>query len=473
MIKRIYTVLLVLSLFLKFSLVILACDEEQTNTYVLQVLFGDNASMHESDKKVELILNALYICSEQSNKDGQDKLNFLKKEKVSGIPDLEKINVSSNDLLYCSHNAWEYKTKKIEKVQDLRKDILRKTVTKIFDFEWFDEIFKRNSGQIDSFSALLYYSHILADYIAADPRDTEFSAKGYDIPAYSGVGGYVLNGNVPSFTTKQKKENESYHEYSDHDEYGRCGVAIANIGKEMLDSAGERNDNAIHKVLPTGWIKGNVKYEMLSSNLYNRCHLIAHMLGGADTRWNLITGTRYLNENMETYEKMIANHIDKSGTHVLYRVTPVYRGDNLVASGVQLEAYSIEDKGELSFNVYLYNVQPGVDINYANGNSEQADQVFGNDGILPFVTVNPSNENSDLLFEIDKQIKILFANQTDTTEYKEMIDNLSMIADEARNISGTESKLYVELKKYQYDYIETLAEYVPKLLANEPFFVFD
>jgi DNA-entry nuclease len=144
----------------------------------------------------------------------------------------------------------------------------------------------------------------------------------------------------------------------------------------------ERNNNVISKVKPTGWVEGNVKYDGIVANeLYNRCHLIAHSLGGADTRWNLVTGTRYLNEAMEEYELKVAKYINQTGNHVLYRVTPVYDGNNLVARGVQMEALSVEDGGAgVCFHVYVYNNQPGVTIDYATGDnwldgeSQQAEQ---------------------------------------------------------------------------------------------------
>ena len=318
----------------------------------------------------------------------------------------------------------------------------------------------------------------MTDYLADDPVNTEISAKGFDIPAYSGTAYIELNGNMPSFTSKEKKETKSYKEYSDLDAYGRCGMAVSNVGLDTISSTPLRNNNAISSVYPTGWEKGNKTYEgIMAAELYNRCHLVAHQLGGADTRWNLITGTRYLNENMIEFEEKVAKYIKETGNHVLYRVTPVYVGDNLVASGVQLEGYSIEDKGKrISFNAYLYNVQPGVDIDYANGSSERADEIFGNDNVLPFATSNPSNSNPDLMFEISKQLEILFKNQKNSSDYKSMMNDLELIADEARNVSGDKDwKVYSELKQYQYEYVEKLTEYVPKLLANEKFFksVFD
>lgn len=471
--KRIVAVLLAISLLLTTPVTAFACDEEQSNLYVLQILFGDNASYYEDDANVSKLLSALYICSEQANKDGQEKLNALKKAKVGGVPTLAKINVTDEDLFDCSHNSWDHVSTNAKKAQETRKGLLRKTVVKVFDFGWFNETFRSNSGQIDSFTALLYYSHILADYLADDPLDTTVNANGYDIPAYSGQPIYELNGNVPQFTNKQKNDTESYKEYSDLDVYDRCGPGISNIGPDTLAAVTERNNNSIGKVKPTGWVEGNAKYEGIMANeLYNRCHLVAHSLGGADTRWNLVTGTRYLNEAMIPYEEKVANYINETGNHVLYRATPVYVGTNAVASGIQLEAYSIEDNGKgISFNVYLYNVQPGVNIDYANGKSELADHTVNADDIIPFATINPSDSNPDLMYEINKQLELLFADQKNNVAYTTMINELDCVADEARNVSGNkEWQRYSALKQCQYKYVQVLSEYVPKLLAKEEFF---
>lgn len=472
MTKRIIAILLVVSLLSCFPLTAFACDEEQSNIYVLQILFGDDASFYKDKANVRKLLDALYICSEQSDKDGQEKLNNLKKVKVGGVPTLAKINVNGEDLFECSHNSWENVSAKNPTAQEARKDFLRKVIVKVFNFGWFNELFRKESGQIDGFAALLYYSHILADYLADDPMDTAVSVNGYDIPAYSGEPAYELNGDYPQFTAQQKKETESYKEYSDLDEYGRCGSGITIIGSDTIAAVGEKKD--IRNIFPTGWQKGNVKYDSkISPNeLYNRCHLIAHSLGGADTRWNLVTGTRYLNEAMEKREREVATYITQTGNHVLYRVTPVYVGTNAVASGIQLEAYSVEDHGKgLSFNVYLYNVQPGVDIDYANGSSKLADQTINSDDFIPFAVNNPSDSNPDLMYEIRKQLELLFADQKNNSDYTSMMSELDSVADAARNVSGNKDwQVYSELKQRQYEYLQVLTQYVPKLLSNEKFF---
>ncbi len=471
MIKRIALFFLIFCISMSSLSTVYACEEEQSNYYVKQIVFGNNAVNYESNTNVENLLNALYICSQQTERAGQEKLTALKKAKISGVPTLEKINIGVGYLFECAHNKWEYVSKSTKKAQNARKSLLRRTVTNTFDFGWFNERFNSGGGKIDSFSALLYYSHILADYLADDPVETAISVKGYDIASYSGVEYIELHGNRPSFTPEQKSETQSYKEYSSQDSYGRCGFAITNIGPDTLENVGPRDANSISGVLPAGW--NQKKYEgILSAELYNRCHLVAHQLGGVDTNVNLVTGTRYMNEAMIKFEDEVAAYVKKTGNHVLYRATPVYVGDNLVASGIQLEAYSIEDGGKgVCFNVYLYNVQPGIDIDYANGNSVLADQTVGRSDIIPFATDDVSDNNPDLMYEIAKQLKVLFVDQKSSLEYKSMMNELELIANEARNVSGDKSwEIYQKQKKYQYEYMNKLAECVPKLLKKEKFF---
>lgn len=190
-----------------------------------------------------------------------------------------------------------------------------------------------------------------------------------DIPAYSGSAYCEINGNVPGFADDELV-TDAFENYSDLDSLGRCGVAYANICKEIMPTE-ERG--AIGMVKPSGW--HTVKYnDRIDGNyLYNRCHLIGYQLAGENANEkNLITGTRYLNvTGMLPFENEVADYVESTGNHVLYRVTPIFDGDNLVASGVQMEAESVEDKGAgVSFNVYVYNVQPGVLIDYATGDSE-------------------------------------------------------------------------------------------------------
>lgn len=202
------------------------------------------------------------------------------------------------------------------------------------------------------------------------PSDPEQSFDLSSVPPYAEDAYVALNQNLPTFTRDQLTTN-SYETYAPLDSLGRCGVAIACIGLDLMPSE-ERDE--IGSVTPSGW--KSVKYDHISGKyLYNRCHLIGFQLSGENAnRSNLITGTRYLNiEGMLPFENMIADYVKETGNHVLYRVTPVFEGNNLVASGVQMEAYSVEDNEEsICFNVYAYNVQPGVVIDYATGNSRLA-----------------------------------------------------------------------------------------------------
>lgn len=189
------------------------------------------------------------------------------------------------------------------------------------------------------------------------------------IPEFSGVPYAVINSNIPFFTEDEYTVN-SFETYSELDELGRCGVSMASIGKDLIPTE-ERE--AIGQIKPTGW--HTVKYDWVDGKyLYNRCHLIGFQLTGENANErNLITGTRYLNvEGMLPFENMVADYIKETDNHVLMRVTPIFKEDNLVASGVLMEGLSMEDNGEgICFNVYCYNVQPGVIINYASGTSRK------------------------------------------------------------------------------------------------------
>lgn len=188
------------------------------------------------------------------------------------------------------------------------------------------------------------------------------------LPAYDGTPYVVLDGNVPAFSNSDLT-TEVFESYSPLDDLGRCGVAYANLCPELMPTEERGN---IGSVKPTGW--QTVRYDDLISDkyLYNRCHLIGYQLAGENANeQNLITGTRYLNvEGMLPFENEVADYVEETGNHVLYRVTPLFDGDNLVAHGVQMEALSVEDGGAgVAFNVYCYNVQPGITIDYATGDS--------------------------------------------------------------------------------------------------------
>ena len=190
-----------------------------------------------------------------------------------------------------------------------------------------------------------------------------------EIPEYSGQIYVKINNGKPYFT-EEDYTTESFEKYSDLDEKGRCRVAYANIGKEIMPPVGDQRGD-ISSIKPTGWVQRKYNGEYL----YNRCHLIGHQLSDEDANeLNLITGTRYFNVNgMLPFENKVADYIEKhKNNHVLYRVTPIFKGNNKLASGVEIEAYSVEDRGkEICFNVYVYNVQPGITINYETGESEE------------------------------------------------------------------------------------------------------
>ncbi len=215
-------------------------------------------------------------------------------------------------------------------------------------------------------SLLLLISVLLTGCFTSDTPSVSLA----DIPAYSGSPFVHINDGAPSFS-EEDYVTESYEFYSELDALGRCGVTMACIGIDIMPTE-ERG--SIGSVKPTGW--HTVKYDIVENKyLYNRCHLIGYQLTGENAnRQNLITGTRYMNvEGMLPFENMIADYLKKpenADKHVLLRVTPIFDGTNLVASGVHMEAASVEDRGEdLAFNVYVYNVQPGITINYATGAS--------------------------------------------------------------------------------------------------------
>ena len=190
------------------------------------------------------------------------------------------------------------------------------------------------------------------------------------IPEYTGEPYVCINDNVPFFT-EEEKNTDTFESYSELDDLGRCGMAFANVSRELMPT---EKRGKIGSVKPSGWRQA--KYEGLIDSdppfLYNRCHLIAYCLTAENANEkNLITGTHYMNvEGMLPFEEQVAKYLDRNDNHVLYRVMPVFEGDNLVASGVLMEAYSVEDDGEgICFCVYCYNVQPGVIIDYVTGAS--------------------------------------------------------------------------------------------------------
>lgn len=191
---------------------------------------------------------------------------------------------------------------------------------------------------------------------------------------YTGDPYVVINNNEPYFTDEEKASTEAFENYSQFDSLGRCGIAFANICQELMP---EDKRESISSVKPTGW--QSTKYDFIGGKyLYNRCHLIGFQLAGENANaQNLITGTRYLNiDGMLPFENLVADYVKETNNHVLYRVTPVYTGDNLVADGLYMEGWSVEDEGDgVCYNVYCFNVQPGVVINYKDGTSSEGNPI--------------------------------------------------------------------------------------------------
>lgn len=196
-----------------------------------------------------------------------------------------------------------------------------------------------------------------------------------EIPAFQEVPYTEINGNQPFFSDEEKT-SESFESYSDLDHLGRCGTAYACIGQDLMPT---EDRESISHIKPTGW--QTAEYDFVDGKyLYNRCHLIGFQLAGENANEkNLITGTRYMNvEGMLPFENMTADYIKETGNHVLYRVTPIFKEDELVARGVQMEAWSIEDDGNgICFNVYVYNSQPDVAIDYQTGESRAVEKLTG------------------------------------------------------------------------------------------------
>ncbi len=209
-----------------------------------------------------------------------------------------------------------------------------------------------------------------------------------EIPAYSGKASVEINGNVPCFTDEEITTS-SFESYGELDKLGRVTTAVACVGRDLMPNE-ERE--SIDEVRPTGW-KQNKYPGIIDADppfLYNRCHMIGFQLTGENANEkNLITGTRYMNlEGMLPYENEVAEYVRDTGRHVMYRVTPRFSGNNLLCDGIQIEAYSVEDKGRgVSLNVFCYNVQPGVTINYKDGSNElapDAEDVAGDNSFLNY-----------------------------------------------------------------------------------------
>ncbi len=216
------------------------------------------------------------------------------------------------------------------------------------------------------FSFITYYfANIQVQQINNSNELSQVSFDLSSIPEYSNEPYVIINNNKPLFTKEDENINP-IEQYGDLDYLGRCTKAFAKVG---IDTMPTKERESISSIKPSGW--KSVKYDIVDGKyLYNRCHLIGYQLTAENAnKENLITGTRYLNvEGMLPFENQVAEYIRKTKKHVLYRVTPIFENENLVASGVNIEAQSIEDNGNgICFNVYVYNVQPGIEIDYKTG----------------------------------------------------------------------------------------------------------
>ncbi len=227
--------------------------------------------------------------------------------------------------------------------------------------DWFSGLTDRSAGP----------GPAAAEFRADEPSRGTAAAAPDSIPDYSGEDYIVLNNNVPNFTAYDIDTITGEH-YSELDRLGRCGAAVAMLDETMLPT-GERGE--IGSVKPSGW-QTAVYPELIEDRfLYHRCHLIAWSLTGQnDNEKNLITGTQYMNEvTMLPFEREVLWYLYRSDEHVLYRVTPLFRGSELVARGVEMEAWSVEDGGaSVCFHVFVYNRQPGIEIDYRTGDSRVA-----------------------------------------------------------------------------------------------------
>ena len=214
---------------------------------------------------------------------------------------------------------------------------------------------------------VVYYQDDISSYVDSIKDEPVVSYELDAIPEYNGESYVVINDNKTNFSAEDM--TFTGEKYSDLDSLGRCGVAMARVGKETMPTE-ERE--SIGMIKPSGW--HTVKYDIVSGKyLYNRCHLIGYQLTGENANpKNLITCTRNMNtEGMLDFENSVADYVEETGNHVLYRVTPIFEGDNMLASGVQIEAKSVEDEGVgLEFNVFVYNVQEGITIDYSTGDSK-------------------------------------------------------------------------------------------------------
>lgn len=264
-----------------------------------------------------------------------------------------------------------------------------------------------NQGQTDSGkdSNTQSGTKVAAEDHSAEEKglDSESYVTVDDVPAYSGEPYVEVNDNQPEFT-EEELTTVSYEDYSELDELGRCQTAEACIGQDLMPTEAREN---ISSVKPTGW--KNKSYDTVDGGyVYNRCHLIGYQLTGENANEeNLITGTRYMNvEGMLPFEDEVAAYIKETDNHVMYRVTPVFEGDDLIASGVQMQAESVEDDGAgISFNVYVYNVQPYVVIDYRTGENWEGDEIAEPEGKWADGTEAEPSDTKEQMYILNKNTK--------------------------------------------------------------------
>ena len=264
-----------------------------------------------------------------------------------------------------------------------------------------------NQGQTDSGkdSNTQSGTKVAAEDHSAEEKgsDSESYVTVDDVPAYSGEPYVEVNDNQPEFM-EEELTTVSYEDYSELDELGRCQSAEACIGQDLMPT---ETRESISSVKPTGW--KNKSYDTVDGGyVYNRCHLIGFQLTGENANEeNLITGTRYMNvEGMLPFEDEVAAYIKETDNHVMYRVTPVFEGDDLVASGVQMQAESVEDDGVgISFNVYVYNVQPYVVIDYKTGENWEGDEIAEPEGKWADGTEAEPSDTKEQMYILNKNTK--------------------------------------------------------------------
>ena len=264
-----------------------------------------------------------------------------------------------------------------------------------------------NQGQTDSGkdSNTQSGTKVAAEDHSAEEKgsDSESYVTVDDVPAYSGEPYVEVNDNQPEFT-EEELTTVSYEDYSELDELGRCQSAEACIGQDLMPT---ETMESISSVKPTGW--KNKSYDTVDGGyVYNRCHLIGFQLTGENANEeNLITGTRYMNvEGMLPFEDEVAAYIKETDNHVMYRVTPVFEGDDLIASGVQMQAESVEDDGAgISFNVYVYNVQPYVVIDYRTGENWEGDEIAEPEGKWADGTEAEPSDTKEQMYILNKNTK--------------------------------------------------------------------